>query len=157
MDDSPRPTSFSRRDFHVLTGSWIVATFSGCGTLMYPERVGQSRNGRLDWTIVGMDAIGLIFFFIPGLIAFAIDFYNGTIFYPPSYGLRYSGHEELKVIELGKRHPELAEVAEAVSNEIGRPVRLEEGRYFSRELATLEDFWPMHDELAGSSSPTRHG
>lgn len=133
----------------------MAAAFTGCGTLMHPERMGQSRDGRLDWTIVGMDAIGLIFFFVPGLIAFAIDFYNGTIFYPAAYGaygMRDGGRGELNALHLNQRYPTLSEVAEAVSQEIGRPVRLSEGRYASRELASLDEFWPTHDKLSGAAS-----
>src|SRR5882672_9814859 len=59
----------------------LVVQLAGCGTLMYPERRGQ-RGGRLDVGIVVLDAIGLLFFIIPGVIAFAVDFSNGTIYLP---------------------------------------------------------------------------
>jgi len=48
---------------------------------MHPERKGQ-QAGRLDTSIVALDAIGLLFFFVPGIIAFAVDFNNGTIYLP---------------------------------------------------------------------------
>jgi hypothetical protein len=54
---------------------------AGCGTILHPERRGQ-RGGRLDVGIVVLDAIGLLFFIIPGVIAFAVDFSNGTIYLP---------------------------------------------------------------------------
>jgi hypothetical protein len=54
---------------------------SGCGTILQPERKGQ-RAGQLDPSIVVLDAIGLLFFIVPGVIAFAVDFNNGTIYLP---------------------------------------------------------------------------
>jgi len=54
---------------------------AGCGTILHPERRGQ-RGGRLDVGVVLLDAIGLLFFVIPGVIAFAVDFSNGTIYLP---------------------------------------------------------------------------
>lgn len=54
---------------------------SGCGTILKPERKGQSA-GNLDTSIVALNAIGLLFFLVPGVIAFAVDFNNGTIYLP---------------------------------------------------------------------------
>lgn len=53
----------------------------GCGTILHPERKGQ-RAGEIDPKIAIFDAIGLLFFFVPGVIAFAVDFSNGTIYLP---------------------------------------------------------------------------
>jgi len=54
---------------------------SGCGTILYPERKGQPA-GYLDGGVVLLDAIGLFFFVIPGVIAFAVDFSTGAIYLP---------------------------------------------------------------------------
>lgn len=54
----------------------------GCGTLFYPERQGQT-TGKIDPTVLILDGIGLFFFIIPGLVAFAVDFGTGTIYLPP--------------------------------------------------------------------------
>jgi hypothetical protein len=51
----------------------------GCGVLLYPERQGQ-KSGKIDPVVVILDGIGLLFFVIPGLVAFAIDFHQGTIY-----------------------------------------------------------------------------
>ncbi|WP_372741504.1 polyribonucleotide nucleotidyltransferase [Neptunomonas sp.] len=59
----------------------FITSIAGCGTIIHPERKGQI-NGRLDSSIVLLDAIGLLFFFVPGVIAFAVDFSNGTIYLP---------------------------------------------------------------------------
>lgn len=59
----------------------LIISLSGCGTLLHPERKGQI-SGRLDPSIVLLDAIGLVFFLVPGVVAFAVDFATGTIYLP---------------------------------------------------------------------------
>lgn len=63
-------------------GIALVAHFTACGTIMHPDREGQ-REGRLDAGVALLDAIGLLFFIIPGIVAFAVDFSEGTIYLPP--------------------------------------------------------------------------
>jgi hypothetical protein len=55
-------------------------TFS-CGTILHPERKGQV-SGKIDPGIAVLNGIGLLFFLVPGVIAFAVDFSNGTIYLP---------------------------------------------------------------------------
>ena len=62
----------------------LAASLSGCGTLLYPERKGQGSSGRLDPGVVILDGIGLLLFLVPGIIAFAVDFGNDTIYLPGS-------------------------------------------------------------------------
>lgn len=59
----------------------LVLQTTACGTIIHPERKGQS-GGQLDPAIVALNAIGLLFYFIPGIVAFAVDFSNGTIYLP---------------------------------------------------------------------------
>ncbi|WP_424948544.1 hypothetical protein [Chromohalobacter marismortui] len=54
---------------------------AGCGTVFYPERKGQP-SGRIDPAVAIADGVGLLFYIIPGVIAYAIDFSNGTIYLP---------------------------------------------------------------------------
>ncbi|MGM0418345.1 MAG: hypothetical protein ACQEQS_06460 [Thermodesulfobacteriota bacterium] len=58
----------------------IFFTFS-CGTILHPERKGQV-SGRIDPGIAILNGLGLFFFLVPGVIAFAVDFSNGTIYLP---------------------------------------------------------------------------
>lgn len=67
----------------VLLGAMLFQ--SACGTIFYPERRGQT-GGRIDPAIAILNGIGLLFFIIPGLIAFAIDFSTGAIYLPPDEG-----------------------------------------------------------------------
>lgn len=75
------PTTRRQWLFSSLAASTLSAA-AGCGSILFPERSGQPRGGPLDWKVVALDGIGLFFFFVPGVIAFAVDFYNGTIFLP---------------------------------------------------------------------------
>ena len=68
-----------------VTGGILVATLltqlTACGTLFYPDRRGQIE-GKVDPVIVALDAVGILFYVIPGLIAFGIDFATGAIYLP---------------------------------------------------------------------------
>jgi hypothetical protein len=57
----------------------LLLAHTACGTLFYPERHGR-RTGRVDPAILLLDGALLFFFVIPGLVAFAIDFYTGGIY-----------------------------------------------------------------------------
>jgi len=72
----------SRRQILAGTGLTLAAASLGaCGTIMYPERKGQI-DGRIDPTVAILNGIGLLLFLVPGVIAFAVDFSNGTIYLP---------------------------------------------------------------------------
>ncbi|WP_313328277.1 polyribonucleotide nucleotidyltransferase [Stutzerimonas balearica] len=75
-----RPFPRSRLLGGVLTLT-LVTQLSACGTLFYPDRRGQIE-GRIDPAIAVLDAVGLLFYVIPGLIAFGIDFATGAIYLP---------------------------------------------------------------------------
>ncbi|QCT97769.1 polyribonucleotide nucleotidyltransferase [Stutzerimonas degradans] len=59
----------------------LLTQLAACGTLFYPDRRGQIE-GRIDPAIAALNAIGLLFYVIPGLIAFGIDFATGAIYLP---------------------------------------------------------------------------
>ncbi|NBA97451.1 polyribonucleotide nucleotidyltransferase [Pseudomonas sp. R5(2019)] len=68
-----------------VIGGVLVATLltqlTACGTLFFPDRRGQIE-GRVDPVVVALDAIGILFYVIPGLIAFGVDFATGAIYLP---------------------------------------------------------------------------
>ena len=66
--------------YSALVTTMLVNT-TACGVILYPERKGQ-RSGRIDVGVAALDAIGLLFFLVPGVIAFAVDFATGTIYLP---------------------------------------------------------------------------
>jgi hypothetical protein len=61
----------------------LLAQLTACGSIFYPERRGQIQgSGRMDPAIVVLDAIGLLFYILPGVIAFGVDFATGAIYLP---------------------------------------------------------------------------
>jgi hypothetical protein len=60
----------------------LIFQLLACGYFMYPERRGQKPVGRVDPAIAVLDALGLLLFIIPGVIAFAVDITNGTLYFP---------------------------------------------------------------------------
>ncbi len=69
------------RKFVTLILLLALLSLSACGFLIYPERRGQT-GGKLDATVVLLDAAGLIFGVIPGVVAFAVDIASGAIYLP---------------------------------------------------------------------------
>lgn len=61
--------------------SFYIVNILGCGVLLYPERQGQ-KSGKIDPAVALLDGIGILLYIIPGLIAFAVDFHQGTIYLP---------------------------------------------------------------------------
>lgn len=59
----------------------LMTQLAACGTLFYPDRRGQI-SGKVDPVILALDAIGILFYVIPGLIAFGVDFATGAIYLP---------------------------------------------------------------------------
>ena len=64
--------------------SVLLATFlvSSCATILFPERRGQP-HGKLDPNALVMDAGMLIFWIVPGVVAFLVDYATGAIYLPP--------------------------------------------------------------------------
>src|SRR3954451_14580763 len=73
----------SRRDFFRIGAASSLSLAAGCGMILHPERRNQPPGGKMDWSIFALDAVGLLLFFFPGVIAFAVDFSTGAIYLPP--------------------------------------------------------------------------
>lgn len=85
----------------------VLSSIIGCGTIIYPERRGQPA-GPLDAGIVILDAVGLLCFFVPGVVAFAVDFATGAIYLPKGQSrskiLDFQAPKRSSELEL-ERHP----------------------------------------------------
>ena len=104
----------------------FIGTTMGCGTILYPERRGQPA-GKLDTDIVILDAVGLLIFLVPGVIAFAVDFSTGAIYLPPggkSKARDVLGRVEIKRHELHNRTE--AGIEAAVLEHTGLAIDLQE-------------------------------
>lgn len=132
----------------------LATAAGGCGTILHPERRGQPA-GPLDWKIVALDTIGLLLFFIPGVIAFAVDFSNGTIYLPPKTQARRAasepGAEKLAAISIPREQLTQEGIAAAVSEHAGREVCLQEGLYTTHPLPSIQGFWPLQRRLTARS------
>lgn len=95
---------------------------TACGTLLHPERRGQT-GGRIDPAIAILDGIGLLFFVVPGLIAFAVDFSTGAIYLPPEEG---SADGRKRVIHMDPDQITRETLAAAIREHTGAEVTLTE-------------------------------
>lgn len=145
-------TPVSRRAWiQTCAAGTLASPLIGCGTILYPERRGQPA-GDIDWKVVGLDAIGLIFFFVPGVIAFAVDFSNGTIYLPSEECANRdeTSTEELTAVSIPGDQLDVVTIEEAVSARTQKEVRLEPGRYQTHKLLSLAQFWQVKDRCQTS-------
>src|ERR1700679_3171986 len=108
---------------------FVCAVFTmqlmGCGTLMYPERRGQ-RGGSLDAGVAVLDGIGLLFGIIPGVIAFAVDFSNGTIYLPERTRIGSLDLKNIKEVKFDPKHTSLASLERIIKDKTGCEVRFDQ-------------------------------
>lgn len=150
--------STSRRRFLGLAiAQASLASIVGCGTILHPERRGQPA-GPLDWKIVAFDAIGLLLFFLPGVIAFAVDFSNGTIYLPPDQvGLKGppqdTPQQPLVAVSTSGEPMTPQKLEEIISRHTQREIHLQPGAYQTRELKTIDEFWTVAHQFRGQQKP----
>ncbi len=113
---------------HKATCLALIVQLAGCGTLLYPERKGQ-KDGRLDAGVVVLDAIGLLFFIIPGVIAFAVDFNNGTIYLPGT----------ARLAKFDPKHATAETIAGIIQKETGHAIKLNQEDMEVSRLGSLEE------------------
>ena len=122
---------------HVLICAALIVQLTGCGALMYPERKGQKR-GRIDAGVAVLDGLGLLFFIIPGVIAFAVDFSEGTIYLPGTLA-RSSDPSGIKLAKFDPKHATAGTVEEIVWRETGRRVKLDQENMKVSRLESLKE------------------
>ena len=66
----------------LVLGALLFLPTTGCGTLMFKERQHAENSGRIDPNVAILDGIGLLFWIVPGLVAYAVDFYTEAIYLP---------------------------------------------------------------------------
>ena len=115
------PRLRTTRPWHRWLASFAAALLlvhTACGTLFYPERHGR-RSGRVDPAILLLDGALLFFFVIPGLVAFAIDFYTGGIYMS-------DGHGRAMRIDVSPAELSEARLEAILSEHAGRPIDLDD-------------------------------
>ncbi|HKI75128.1 MAG TPA: polyribonucleotide nucleotidyltransferase [Pseudomonadales bacterium] len=127
-------------------GSYLITLLlalclTGCGTIMYPERKGQI-SGRIDPSIAVLDGLGLLLFLVPGVIAFAVDFSNGTIYLPGG------GHSHLTANEVKQLHAGKLSAAEIASRLVGKEIAGKDVMMRqTRDLPHAEQFLANHAQV----------
>jgi len=121
---------------------FVCAVFTlqlmGCGTLMYPERRGQ-RAGSVDAGVAILDALGLLFGIIPGVIAFAVDFSNGTIYLPERTRIGLLDFKNIKEVKFDPKHTSLASIERIIKDQTGCEVRFDQENIRLSKLKSLND------------------
>ncbi len=116
----------------------LSVQLSGCGTIFWPERKGQPPGG-LDPKVVALDAVGLLLFFIPGVIAFAVDFNNGTIYLPPGSQVDAKGStHRWASFGTAAARPTSEEIEHVIRQRTGKSIRLQPGAYRVGRLDSAE-------------------
>jgi len=139
-----------RRQFLLAGTGFCTSILTGCGTVLHPERRGQPA-GRLDWKIVALNALGLVLFFIPGVIAFAVDFHTGAIYLPPcDVGLSSPGNPPLVERHVPRENIGREQVEVVVSSHVGQPIDLVASNCSSQPLSSIDDFWQKVHHLTGN-------
>ena len=120
--------------FRLLALVLLVAlTFqSACGTLLHPERRGQT-SGRIDPSIAILNGIGLLFFLVPGLVAFAVDFSTGAIYLPPEEAAA-DGDEPYRVIYVDPDDLTPERISAVIEEHTGVAVSLDETNAYIQKL-----------------------
>jgi hypothetical protein len=107
----------------------------------------------MDWSVFALDAVGLLLFFIPGVIAFAVDFSTGAIYLPPNeYGSADRPAKDQSLVTVSVPQKELTQerLEQVASHHVGRDVRLVIGKYATAPLTKIGDFWTTREKLAAS-------
>ena len=140
----------SRRCFIQICTASSLGLTAGCGTILYPERRYQP-HGDLDLTVVALDTLGLLLFFIPGVIAFAVDFTTDAIYLPPhesfGAGAKQENDQSLVAVRVPQQDLTTERLEQVASRHAGRDVRLVTGEYKTAQLTKLDDFWTTRKRL----------
>jgi hypothetical protein len=133
----------------------LITQLYGCGTLIYPERRGQ-KTGKVDVGIALLDALWLLVFIVPGVVAFAVDFTTGAIYLPGGTKKSSGPGETGKVVVVQMNPTELHEktIKEIVMKETGlKELELEQATVY--RLDEKEDVEKELSEIAKSGFQAR--
>ena len=100
--------------------------------------------------MVLLDGLGLLLFFIPGVVAFAVDFATGAIYLPPWQGAQkflWKSDKPLVTQRIPRDEITRQHIEAIVASHIGRPIDLADGDYRSQPLSKIDDFWREVDRL----------
>ena len=133
---------FLRNLIYFSGSSAIGAASGGCGLIMHPERQGAQHSNQIDWKVAALDGLGLILFFVPGVIAFAVDFYTGAIYLPANNRqLGYATSKpSFKKLAIPHDELQLASIEKVISEHVKEEVSLKENGPRVSQLASIYQF-----------------
>jgi hypothetical protein len=111
----------------------LTSQLAACGTIFYPERRGQI-SGEIDSGVAILNGIGLLFYLVPGVIAFAVDFATGAIYLPDA---RYSiAPEQLDQAVGADGQVDKAKLKAIIQQQTGVELPLERAQQMDRPAAS---------------------
>lgn len=114
----------------------LAIQLAGCGYFLYPERVGQ-KTGKIDPTVVILDAAGLLFGVLPGVVAFAVDLTTGAIYLPPGGTSAVDKHtKRLSQADAEKSGVDTEALARELTLLTGQPVNAHQLDFYAGESYT---------------------
>lgn len=147
------------------TLAWLLTLIlfiqvTACGTLLYPERRGQSAEGGIDIVVALLDGAGLFFGLVPGVIAFAVDLSTGAIYLPagrhaslaattnPDSNSAHVSFDERNyhVVQVSQDHLDQAAIAQIIYQETGKQVNLNSEDLQLIQLDDLDQLEQMFDQ-----------
>ena len=126
---------------NALISCALIFQLVGCGTILYPERKGQT-SGRIDPGVALLDAVGLFFFVVPGVIAFAVDFTTGTIYLPQTARASLDT-DDIKQVTFDPTRSNWAGIERIIREETGRDVELHRDDMIISRMKSTDDMM-MH-------------
>ncbi len=120
----------------------MVFQLTACGFILYPERRGQT-TGQIDVGVAILDGIGLLFFIVPGVVAFAVDFTNGTIYLPSGKSSSRNVPDDQAILAVRVPSDQMNKlgIESTVENFIGHTISLDSKDMRVYELDGIDQFW----------------
>jgi hypothetical protein len=87
-----------------------------------------------------------LFFFVPGVIAFAVDFATGAIYLPPHEWS--DAGDTWKKVKTAEPHPTREQIEAVVLAQTGKKIRLNSGSYRATRLASVESLQDLNFDQA---------
>lgn len=115
-----KKTIMIKKLFSIFILTALLLQITACGYFLHPERRGQT-GGRIDMGIVALDGIGLLFFLVPGIIAFAVDFSTGCIYLPGGAYSAIPDNDEIRVIQVDPAELNEETIKKIIVRETGVP------------------------------------
>ena len=117
----------------------ILIQTAACGTILYPERRGQ-KHGQMDPAVIVLDGVCLIFFIVPGIVAFAVDFTTGAIYLPRGKKTVdvFQYNTDLIIADIDITKIDKNSIEQIISEKTGKDIDLDAGNYKTFKITDSE-------------------